>query len=87
MNTIELIKKAMKEKKIIIGQRETLRNVKQGKVSTVIFANNAPKLITQEMENLAGIGKINVLTIKKDNLGLGATCRKQFAIMVVSILT
>ncbi len=85
MSTIELIKKGMKENKLVIGYRSVARLLKKGKLSKVIMASNAPDHIAKEIENLANISGVESIKIDKDNLALGATCRRSFGVSVVGI--
>ena len=85
MNTIDMIKKAMKNKTLVIGYRSTLRLLKNNKLSMVVLASNTPEDTKKEVGNMAGIAGIEYVDSKKDNLELGATCRKPFGVMVLSI--
>ena len=85
MNTIDAIKKAMKDKTLIVGQKSTIRNVKNKKVKLVVVAKNAPKNVKEEIENLCKIASIEYVNSDKDNLELGATCRKPFGVSILSI--
>jgi ribosomal protein L30E len=85
MNTIDAIKKALKNKTLIIGYKSTIRMVKKKKVSLVVVASNTPEKVRDEIKNLTNINKIEYVESKKDNLELGATCRKPFGVMVLSI--
>jgi len=85
MSTIDNIKKAMKDKKLVIGFKETLRLLRKQQISTVVVASNAPENVKEEIENLANIAKIEFVTSEKNNIELGATCRKAFGVMTLSI--
>lgn len=85
MSTIEMIKKAMKEKKLVIGYNSTIRLLKRKKVSLVVAASNAPIEVKKELKNLTSINKVEYVESNKNNLELGATSRKHFGVTVLSI--
>ncbi|MBN1923964.1 MAG: ribosomal L7Ae/L30e/S12e/Gadd45 family protein [Nanoarchaeota archaeon] len=85
MNTIEEIKKAMKDKKLIVGQKSTVRMLKSKKTSLVVVSSNAPAAVKKELENLSRIAGAEFVDSEKNNLELGATCRKPFGVMVLSV--
>lgn len=85
MNAIDEIKKAMGSKKLIIGENSTKRALKSKEAEMVMVAKNAPKILTKELEKLCEIGKIKFEKMDKDNTELGLTCRKPFAVSVLSI--
>ena len=85
MNAIDEIKKAMGSKKLIIGENSTKRALKNGEAEMVIAAKNTPKILAKELEKLCEIGKIKFEKVDKNNTELGLTCRKLFAVSVLSI--
>ncbi len=85
MSTIELIKKGMKEKRLVIGYRSAVKLLKGGKLSKIIVASNAPDHMVKEIDNLAKIAGVELIKADKDNLALGATCRRSFGVSVVGI--
>lgn len=85
MNTIDMIKKGMKEKTLVIGYNSTIRLLKKNILKLVVLASNAPKEVKEELENLSKIAEVEYVESSKDNLELGATSRKPFGVMVLSI--
>ena len=85
MSVVEIIKKALKSKNLVVGYKSTMRLLKRGKASKIIVASNAPNHIVEELEHLSKIFGAEVLRFEKDNLGLGAVCRKPFGVSVLSI--
>ena len=81
---IESIQKALKEGKLVIGTKATLKGIRQGKVKEVFLASNTPESVKEEMEVNAKIGEVKVSVLKQDNIALGALCKKPFSIGVVS---
>lgn len=83
MSLIEL-RKALKEKKIIIGTEKTLKSIKSGKVSKVFLAKNCPDDVKQSVERYAEISKIDVVQLKESNEEIAMICKKPFPIGVLS---
>ena len=79
------IKEAMKEKKLIIGSRNVIKNVKRDYVKYVILATNFNKDVT---DNLNHYSKNFALEIKKfegNSRQLGELCGKPFNVMLLGI--
>ncbi|PJA22543.1 hypothetical protein COX58_01910 [archaeon CG_4_10_14_0_2_um_filter_Archaea_38_6] len=85
MKIIEEIKKGMKGKTLIVGYNNTVSSLKKNKLKLVVSASNAPEHMKKELENLSKIGKVEYVDSEKNNLELGATCRKSFGVSVLSI--
>ncbi|VVB76498.1 50S ribosomal protein L30e [Candidatus Tiddalikarchaeum anstoanum] len=85
MNTIDRIKKAIKEGNFKIGYNTTVKALKNGKAELVVIANNAPEGVKKEIENLGKVAKSEVEVFEKSNIELGATCKKPFGVMLVAV--
>ncbi|MDP2750727.1 MAG: ribosomal L7Ae/L30e/S12e/Gadd45 family protein [Nanoarchaeota archaeon] len=85
MDSVAQIKKAMEEKKLVIGTKETIKMVKYGKVSQVFLSENCPEEAKEDIHHLCGVGKVLVTDLSLPNTELGITCKKPFSISVVSI--
>lgn len=74
------IKKAMESGKIIIGLKQTLKNIRLGKVSRVYLSRNCPE------STKSGITRypVEVEVLNKTNEELGIVCKKPFSISVLS---
>lgn len=85
MTTIQSIKKAIKEDKLVIGLNKTLRELKKDEVKIVVVASNAPIHVKEEIKSLTKVNDVEYVEMNKDNVELGAICRKSFGVMTLSI--
>ncbi len=85
MKVEKQINEAMEKGAIVIGTDRTLKELKNGKISTVILASNTPEDIKAELIHTASIANARVIEFEGDSKELGALCRKPFFIAVVGI--
>ena len=80
---IEALQKAVKEQKLIIGTKESMKAIKNGKAKEVFLSKNVPDDVREEVKKYAEIEGIKVNELDKDNVELGALCKKPFSIGVL----
>ncbi|HLC56189.1 MAG TPA: ribosomal L7Ae/L30e/S12e/Gadd45 family protein [Candidatus Nanoarchaeia archaeon] len=80
--SIENLKKALKEEKLIYGKDETLKKIKSGKVSEVFLSSNCPKELKEDILHYSKIANIKVDQLDVPNDELGIICKKPFSISV-----
>ncbi len=80
------IRKNIEKKKIIIGTKRTIKNLKLGKIEKVYITNNCPEEKKKNIDYYCKLGKINVVNLKYSNEELGVICKKPFSISVASLL-
>ena len=80
---MEDLKKALQEKKVIIGKDRVMKKLRIGKLQKVFLASNCPKIAKEDIIHLAKLHKIEVVDAKVDNEQLGIICKKQFSISVL----
>jgi len=85
-NPINEIRKALKEKKIIIGTENTLKNLKLGKVAKVFLTSNCPDNVKKNIKHYCKLAKVEAVQLKQPNDELGALCKKPFSISVLSVI-
>jgi ribosomal protein L30E len=78
--SLDNLKKAIKEKKLIIGTERTVSALKRGEVKEVFISKNCPELLRKEIKNYAAISNISVNELKKSNEEIGTICKKPFSI-------
>lgn len=84
MSTQE-IKKALKEKRAVIGKRRTIKLLLVEKLKKVFLAKNCDEKTRKKIEGLCKIAGVPVETYHGTNMDLGTICRKPHTIMVFSI--
>nr|ABW90362.1 putative ribosomal protein L30 [Sipunculus nudus] len=75
----------MKSGKYVLGYKQTLKTLRQGKAKLVIIANNTPPLRKSEIEYYAMLAKTGVHHYKGNNIELGTACGKFFRVTTLSI--
>ncbi|MBI4154431.1 ribosomal L7Ae/L30e/S12e/Gadd45 family protein [Candidatus Woesearchaeota archaeon] len=78
------LKTALKDKNMVFGSNETLKNLKQGKTQVVFLASNCPKDVREKVAHYSSFVKVEIveLGIKDDEVGL--LCKKRHNISVLS---
>ena len=80
------VRKYLKEKKLVIGTKETFSELRLGKLQSVLLSSNCPEGVKRDFERFCNISgcKIEQLAIPNDELGV--LCRKQFSVSVLGLL-
>ncbi len=79
------IKKAIKEKKLLIGSRGVLRAARRGAIEGVVYAKNTPKGIISDIKHYANISGIKTHEYPGNSMQLGELCGKPFSILLLGI--
>ena len=83
----ELIKRAVKKKRIILGYKKVVKMLKlHSDISTVILAKNTPPEMRREIEHLAKLSQTPVEIFDGSGNELGSICGKPFPVTVVGII-
>jgi len=79
------IKLGLKNDKLIIGTKQTVKALRKVTVSKIFLAANCPEIIEDDINHYAQLVEVPVekLTINCDELG--TQCKKPFLISVVGI--
>ncbi|XKL62182.1 hypothetical protein PGB90_002015 [Kerria lacca] len=75
----------MKSGKYVLGFKQTLKTLRQGKAKLVIIANNTPPLRKSEIEYYAMLAKTGVHHYSGNNIELGTACGKYFRVSTLSV--
>ncbi|KAI4574361.1 hypothetical protein MJT46_003640 [Ovis ammon polii x Ovis aries] len=68
----------MKSGKDVLGYKQTLKMIRQGKAKLVILANNCPALRKSKIEYYAMLAKTGVHHYSGNNIELGTACGKYY---------
>lgn len=86
MNVAEL-NKILKERKIIIGAKRCVKELKKGSIEQVIFSVDLPPELKKKIEAEAKNAKnIEIVQLDKTKEELAELCKKPFNISVISVL-
>ncbi|MBW2976233.1 ribosomal L7Ae/L30e/S12e/Gadd45 family protein [Candidatus Woesearchaeota archaeon] len=80
------IKRLIKGKELVIGTERTIKNLKLGKVETVIISSNCSESVLNDIKHYSCLSKTETLKVNFPNDELGVICKKPFSISVLSIL-
>ena len=86
MSSEDEIKKALENKKAIIGTDRVIKLLKQGLLKKVFVSLNCPKEIKESINYYKSISGVEVVELEKDSEELGVLCKKPFTISVLGIL-
>jgi large subunit ribosomal protein L30e len=84
MNLVKTIQEAIKNKKAIIGYRESIKYLKMNKAELIVIAENSPERIKKEIEHIAKIENIKLEKFKTSK-ELGIICGKPFPVTTLVI--
>ncbi|MES1911655.1 MAG: 60S ribosomal protein L30, variant 2 [Cercozoa sp. M6MM] len=76
----------MKSGEVLLGYKQTLKAIRNGKAKVVILSNNCPALRKSEIEYYAMLAKVAVHYYSGNNIDLGTACGKYFRISTLSII-
>ncbi|KAH0512895.1 60S ribosomal protein L30 [Microtus ochrogaster] len=76
----------MKSGKYVLGYKQTLKMIRQGKAKLVILANNCPVLRKSEIEYYAMLAKTGVHHYSGNNIELGTACGKYYRVCTLAII-
>lgn len=82
---ISEIRKAIEDKKVVIGTDTSLNNLKRGSLSKVFITVNCPDNVRSDILHYAKLSKTEFVELKYSNDELGALCKKQHFISVLGI--
>ena len=80
--SLEELRKAIKEKKLVYGANRALKLLRMGKISNIFIAANYPNPLKEEIKKLSSIGGITIHELKETNQELGTHCKKTFSISI-----
>ncbi|KAM7319992.1 hypothetical protein ACRRTK_020435 [Alexandromys fortis] len=72
--------------KYVLGYKQTLKMIRQGKVKLVILTNNYPTLRKYEIEYYAMLAKTGVHHYSGNNIELGTACGKYYKVCTLAII-
>ena len=82
---IDELRNAVKEKNVIIGSKQTIKNLKLKNVKSVVVANNCPENIKKDIEYYSKLTGIKFENFDGTAKQLGILCGKPFSIAVLAI--
>ncbi|MEK6934384.1 MAG: ribosomal L7Ae/L30e/S12e/Gadd45 family protein [Nanoarchaeota archaeon] len=78
--TLEKLRKALKDEKVIFGTEKTLKNLRLGKTKAVFIASNCPTDIKEKIKKY----KVEVIELKEPNDEIALICKRPHSISILS---
>lgn len=85
MALTEDVQAAVKADKVVIGYRQSLKEIKSGSPKMVVISNNIPEDMKKNIEQNSKAGKLDVKTFDGTSTQLGVICGKSFPISTLVI--
>jgi len=85
MDHIANIKKALEDKKIIIGTERALKALKKDRLRTIYITKNCPPQVSGDLTYYAKLAQVETVHLEQPNDELGTLCRKPFSVSVVCV--
>ncbi len=79
------IKEAIKEKKLVIGTRSIIRNLKTGSLKSVVCSSNCTDDLIKDLNYYSKNFGVEIKRFRGNSRQLGEICGKPFNIMVLGI--
>jgi large subunit ribosomal protein L30e len=86
MDVNRALRTAVQTGTVLIGTKETLRAVEEGKARLVVLANNTPEAWTTRIEQRAQARGVPLYRFQGSNGELGPACGKPFSVAALSVL-
>ena len=80
------IKKDLKTRKVVIGTKIVIKNLRINKLEKIYIASNCNESSKKELEYYSKLLKIPVIKLKQLNDELGVICKKQYSISMLGVL-
>ncbi|MBI4145769.1 ribosomal L7Ae/L30e/S12e/Gadd45 family protein [Candidatus Woesearchaeota archaeon] len=71
--------------KLVFGTEETVKLLRKGKVQRVLLSSNCDPLVRSDIEKLAGLAKVDVVSLEQGSEEIGVLCKKPFGVSVVAV--
>nr|XP_012804611.2 60S ribosomal protein L30-like [Jaculus jaculus] len=75
-----------KSGRYVLGYKQTLKTIRQGKAKLVILANNWPALRKSEIERYATLAKTGVCHYSGNHIELSTACGKYYRVCTLSVI-
>ena len=85
-NALAEIKKHINDKKLVLGTKATIKNMKLGKLEKVFITSNCPENVKNDINYYSSIGGCKIEKLSIPNAELGVICKKQFSVSTAGLL-
>lgn len=86
VNVVRELQTAIRTGKVVLGSKQTLKNVVNGRAKLVIVASNIPEHLRRDLERYCKISNTPIYTFPGTSWDLGAVCNKPFMVAALAVL-
>ncbi len=86
MDLVREIQTAVRTGKVVMGYRESLKAIANGRAKLVLIASNAPSEVRRDVARYCKISETPLLEFPGTSWDLGAACGKPFMVSVLAIV-
>ncbi len=83
---IDIVRKNLGSGKLLFGEKEAIKAIKKGNAKTIFTASNTKEELKKDLKRFQKIGDFEIKPLKLNNSQLGAVCKKQYNISIVTLL-
>ena len=80
------IKSNLKNKRLVLGTKLTVKQLKRGNVAKVFISSNCPAPVMRDVSHYSQLGSTALEQLDIPNSELGTICKKPFSVSVVGLL-
>lgn len=81
----EEIRKAMSNKKLIIGRDRVLKALRAKELTKIVLSKNCEERLQETIEKFASLASIEVVIVDMSNKELGIVCKKPFFVSTLGL--
>lgn len=83
---MEDIRKLLDNKKLFVGTKQTLKELKKGNVKKIILSSNAPEDVRKDIDYYKTINsEVEIEENPRSNEDIGALCKKPYNISILGV--
>ena len=83
---IEDINTNITKKKVVIGTKRTLMEMRKDNIGKIYVTLNCPEEVKEDINHYSKFSECKIVELKYHNDELGTLCKKPFAISVIGLL-
>lgn len=85
-NILDELEKSIKDKKLKIGTKATLRAIRQGNAAKIIYANNIPQKLKEDLVYYSKSAEVPAVEFPGNSKDLGVRCKRTHNTLAAVIL-
>ena len=85
-NILKELEKAAKSKKLKVGIKSTMRALKQGTAHAIVYANDIPKNLRDDINYYAKTANVHAIESDGNSKDLGVRCKRTHGVLAAVVL-